>query len=372
MVVADMEFYSNDIINMSIPDDTIREGNRKYGPGENHGTACCEVIAKIVPEVKLRQIFSGNTPLQFLDAVNRMKTLGEKIDVVSCSCGFMIGPGLFGIHDDLYYALENLTSNGTIWVNSAGNEAERHWSGTFNDPDGNGFNNFSGSDESINVTLKRGDMLNVYVTWNDWPDPNLGYATRDYALWVLGPKTSDPPKLSDDPQTGRQNERPQEIIGHMPIMHDGIYQIMIEKKKANATDTLFHLFVDSDTRYISLDEYTDPKGSLNTVACFGNVITVGAVNGTTKEIMPYSSRGPASDGTAKPNIVAPTNIMTASTYPQPFTGTSAAAPVVAGCIALALNHGSNQGDIFRYASDLGLIGPDNTYGHGLINMKFLT
>jgi hypothetical protein len=370
MVVADMQFYSNDLTKTAIPDDTIFEGRHSYNADQIHGTACSEVIAQIVPEIKLYQIFAGNTPLQFLDAINNIEKLGEKIGVISCSCGFPIGPGLFNVHDDLYYAIENLTLNGTIWVNSAGNDAESHWSGSFNDPDENGFNNFSGSDESINITLNRGDDLKVILTWNDWPDPNYGNSTQDYALWVLGPTESDL-KVADDPQTGRRNDFPQEIC-YMPIGHNGIYQILIEKKNANARNAQFHLFVESDTRNIRLDEYAVADGSLNSVACFDNVITVGAINSTSNEIMPYSSRGPTSDGRVKPDLVGPTNITTISTYPWPFTGTSAAAPAVAGCIALVLNHNGDLQEIYKHVIDLGPIGPDNIYGSGLVNMEFLT
>jgi len=369
MVVADMQFYSNDLTKTVIPDNTTFEVRHSYSSDQVHGTACSEVIAQIVPDVKLYQIFAGNTPLQFLDAINNIENLGDKIDVISCSCGFPIGPGLFNVHDDLYYAIKNLTSNGTIWVNSAGNDAECHWSGSFNDPDMNGFNNFSGSDESINITLNRGDDMKIYLTWNDWPDPNYGNSTQDYALWVLGPTESDL-KVADDPQIGRRNDFPQEIC-YMPIGHNGIYQILIEKKNANVSNAQFHLFVKSDKKNICLDEYGVAEGSLNSVACSDNVITVGAVNSNSKEIMPYSSRGPTSDGRVKPDIVGPTNITTISTYPWPFTGTSAATPAVAGCIALILNHGGDLNEIYRHVTDLGAMGPDNIYGRGLVNMEFL-
>jgi len=55
-----------------------------------------------------------------LDVVKKLINWSEKIDVVSCSMGFETGPALFGIHDDLYYAIKRLTDKGTIWVNSAG------------------------------------------------------------------------------------------------------------------------------------------------------------------------------------------------------------------------------------------------------------
>jgi subtilisin family serine protease len=330
-----------------------------------------------------------------LSTVSNLKDLTDKIDIVSCSIGFKSGPGIFNIRDDLYYAIRNLTSSGTIWVNSAGNEAEKHWMGKFNDPDGDGFNNFRGKDKSINITLEKGTLLSVILVWNDWQDPNYGYSTQDYDLWVLGPKPEDT-KYSKRPQKGHRNEFPQEIIGNMIAPRDGIYQILIEKKNATTNNTMFHIFVDSENNRIGLDEYSVSQSSLNAVACYDIVKSVGALNTSNHEIKPYSSRGPPFSGRLKPDLVAPTDLQTVSYYPSPFTGTSAAAPVVAGCIALdlsednlnknALNSNNlisnnrdqidNSKDVFieleSHATDLGPKGPDNIYGYGLINMSFLS
>ena len=53
-------------------------------------------------------------------------------------------------------------SHGILWVNAAGNHAQRHWSGTFADSDGDGFHNFSGPDQGNTGRLKEG----VREAWN--------------------------------------------------------------------------------------------------------------------------------------------------------------------------------------------------------------
>ncbi len=106
--------------------------------------------------------------------------------------------------------------------------------------------------------------------------------------------------------------------------------------------------------------------------------SVGAVN-EFLDIAGFSSRGPsACDGRVFPDVVAPgVNIRTADpafngSYSY-WSGTSFAAPHVAGTMALVM--GAFQGLLLAdlefatkyYAHDLGLPGPDNDYGYGLID-----
>jgi hypothetical protein len=364
VVVLDYQFYHNNLTNLSLPKNTIYENKHNYSKNEIHGTACSEIIGQIAPGIKLYQVYAGGSPAMMLDVVKKLINWSEKIDVVSCSMGFFSGPGLYGIHDDLYYAIKRLTDEGTIWVNSAGNEAERHWSGKFNDPDGNGYLNFSAKDESINVSLKEREQISVYLSWNDWQDPNYGKSTQDYDL-ILDPKPYDGNEIkSNKPQLGERNQRPEEILSYV-AKQDGIYQIKIKKIKATRNDTLFHLF--TRIRGVAkLDEYRVAAGSLTPIACYDNVIAVGAFNISSGEIEPYSSRGPCPDKEVKPDLVAPTNIRTAISSQRVFDGTSAAAPVVAGCIALDKD-GFDQARLKEYCRSLGKNEPNDVYGNGLIS-----
>src|SRR3546814_7203531 len=76
------------------------------------------------------------------------------------------------------------------------------------------------------------------------------------------------------------------------------------------------------------------QGSLSEPADHPGVITVGAL--TTSEARTeaeYSSRGPTRDGRFKPNLLSPTGAGNSSPAAS-FGGTSAAAPHVAGALAL--------------------------------------
>ena len=99
------------------------------------------------------------------------------------------------------------------------------------------------------------------------------------------------------------------------------------------------------------------------------------------EIMESSSRGPAHDGRIKPDIAANGNNHVSTDESQgyrDFGGTSGAAPVIAGVMAMLheaydTNHGSRanaallKAIMLNTATDLGNKGPDFIYGWGSLN-----
>lgn len=112
-----------------------------------------------------------------------------------------------------------------------------------------------------------------------------------------------------------------------------------------------------------------------------NAFAVGAVDNG-KVIAEFSARGPSScDITQiKPEVVAPGVSIRSSTKGGGFsymTGTSMAAPYVAGLVALIRQYNPNATvDQIKYAflqatEDLGAPGEDNDYGHGFIDASRL-
>lgn len=117
-----------------------------------------------------------------------------------------------------------------------------------------------------------------------------------------------------------------------------------------------------------------------------NVVTVGNVT-RTDALANSSSRGPATDGRIKPDIVAvgtsvysTTDANGANTY-NSKTGTSMSCPGVTGTLAVLmqaykdLNNGSEahgsllKGALMNTAEDLGNPGPDYRFGYGRINAR---
>ncbi len=147
---------------------------------------------------------------------------------------------------------------------------------------------------------------------------------------------------------------------------------------------LLHVYAAGNNGWETCDGF--PK-SFHTVLRYyqaaKNVLTVGNAKDN-RGINPNSSRGPVDDGRLKPEICGVgTKIMsTGRDYDYwSATGTSMAAPAVVGTMALMyeryreLNGGANPtGALMKAiacntADDLGNIGPDYTFGYGLINAR---
>ena len=121
-----------------------------------------------------------------------------------------------------------------------------------------------------------------------------------------------------------------------------------------------------------------------------NVITVGAIDDkntlsrSDDSIASYSSRGPTGDGRLKPDITAPGDDIMSCNYDWEGwlglnpdfvskSGTSMAAPHIAGSILLILDYKGTQWDakaikalLLNTAEDKGSTGPDNSYGYGYV------
>ena len=141
---------------------------------------------------------------------------------------------------------------------------------------------------------------------------------------------------------------------------------------------------DGDCPPYPWDQISSPGGTAK------NTITVGATYSDTNGHTCFSSRGPTDDGRIKPDVSAPgdengclVDPQINSTWPgntyDEIAGTSMSAPAVAGTAALLYQdyrntHGGADPTpatvkalLIHTARDLGNVGPDYTYGWGLIN-----
>lgn len=364
IAIIDYQYYVDRLSERELPKNRIQLFNGTFSEDSRHGTACAEIIGDVAPNVTLYMIGLEESSVSgFKEAVDKLLNWNKRIDIVSCSIDFSYG--LFDKGDSICRAVRNLTKNGTIWITSAGDEAQRHWQGTFRDENENAFNEFGPGDEALNLTLQRGMPLEVWLSWNDsWSN-----ASQDYDLYVFAPDGTY--AISKKLQDGHEGQEPVEMV-FMLAPVSGNYSIKIRKYSASRDNTVFQLFASQE-----LSKYNVESSSLGGLASCPEVITVGAVDVSNLQRENYSSMGPTIDGRLKPEFVAPDNVTTASYLPEKFQGSSASVPYAAGIFALALEKGRKLGltdeEIVQFllnsAIDLGPKGPENEYGYGLINLK---
>lgn len=347
------------LLGTALPANVITKSFRADGDisaDENHGTAVTELVHSVAPGAQL-YLVNYETELEFRQAVNWL--IQQRVDIISHSAGYTIGPfdGTGFIDDNVNRAIDN----GIVWVNSAGNYAQRHWEGRFIDRDGNNFTEFSDNgDESQNINALAGQLIEVSLSWDDWDRVN-----QDYEL-VLTDADGNIVAISEDPQNGRRGQEPAESIEYIPA-NTGVYKIKIEIYSATR-DVFFQLY--SSTNNL---EYQVPSSSLAVPSDVQRVIAVGATYWNDDRLESFSSRGPTKDGRIKPDITAPDGVSTVTYGQTSFFGTSSSAPNVAGSVALlisARNLSVNEikSALENSSLDLGPAGKDNLYGAGRIDV----
>ena len=114
-----------------------------------HGTACAEIVYDMAPNVEM-WLSNPGTLAEVGNAVDWL--ISQGVEIISYSMGwYNLGPG-----DGTGYIcdiVKKAYDAGIVWVSAAGNEAESHWSGIFNDTDNDGWHNFYGQNEILRFNV---------------------------------------------------------------------------------------------------------------------------------------------------------------------------------------------------------------------------
>lgn len=334
-----------------------------------HGTACAEIVHDMAPNAEM-WLTNPGTLVETGNAVDWL--IGGGVDIISYSVGwYNVGPGNgFGY---ICQIVKKAFDAGITWVSAAGNAAEDHWSGTFNDPDNDRYHNFSGSDEILQFYVPAYTPISTYLKWNGWGNWNgmtFSGSNQDYDLHLYiwtGYSWSYVTK-STNWQTGSQN--PVESIRGWYSTRSTNWGIAI--KKYSATKKVrFDLFVAN--YHVGPIEHNVKAYSLLSPADSPNTVTVGAVHWANDKLEYYSSQGPTLDGRIKPDLSAPSVVSCISYGNEGFNGTSAACPHVAGAFALMkgktpLSLVQIRSYLDAFAIDLGLGNKNNKFGAGRLNL----
>ena len=288
----------------------------------DHGTQMAEIVHDVAPGASLVTMTFDDD--QFADAVAWLELTG--VDVVSFSMEWTNGP-LDGTHWTAPIIQASIDA-GITWVVAAGNSAETHHNGTTMDVDGDGWLEVtSGGIEKNEFTLGAGDTAEVSLSWDN-PDTDMDLCLFDMEDTAPG----GPPALiicTDNPQgSGQPATETLNLSNQTVAVHRYGYGLV----RRSGPQTTY----ETRTWGTGPLQFANPAASIGVPGNMADVITVGAVAWDTGKLQPYSAWGPNHMGDRKPEVVGPDEISTSRRGGAVNTGTSYAAPHVAGLVALML------------------------------------
>ena len=322
----------------------------------DHGTIVAEAVSDIAPEASL-YLGGIRTRGDLADVVDWM--IDEDVSIINMSLTWGFdgpGDGTSPRANSPLNIVTRATANGILWLNSAGNEGQSSWLGAPTDSDDDGILELDGNEQ---LTLNSGGAHAVQLRWHgDW-----NASASDLDIHILD-AAGDIVAQSLNPQNAQPGQHPHEIA--FAKTTGTVLQITTESQELPP-------WVQVLAWSASIDE-TNQSGSIGSPAESADpaMLAVGAANWQrTQTIEGYSSRGPATDGRIKPDLVA--SACGHATYPSPkrlFCGTSQSSPHAAGMAALVLHAFpdlSNE-QVAQYLTDTALdrgdAGPDNIWGTG--------
>lgn len=280
-------------------------GDIRFADGE-HDTAVAEIVAETAPDARLYLAGVGSrpSPEEYRRAVQWL--VANDVDVIVDSASYF-PPSAEGM-TEMNQVATNATRQGVVFVTSAGNYADRHWSQTVS---GEGWVEFTRGAQVNplgNGTIQGQVTLRLYWTSD---------ADYDLYLYRRTPGPNDPVVAKSVARQSGPGTHAEAIDVRVPT---GQYYVAVHARDGAAARTTLDLF-SASTRL----KYTDADGSMVAPATAENVIAVGALSGESGEPRSYSSRSGALD------LAAPDGSETSAGR---LFGTSAAAPLVAGTAAL--------------------------------------
>jgi len=326
------------------------------GPGSTTpGTAAAEVVCDVAPDADL-YLANFSTHAEWDAAIDWF--VSEGVDVAVETGGFTGGP----VDGTSSYArkLDAAHDDGLLFCQAAGELGQRHWSGPFQDINGNDYLDFvAGTDEGNDLYAMEGSSIRLSLWWDDpW-----GGSSNDYDLCLFDDTWGTELASSESRQNG--NDNPLESLS-FTAGYTGWYKVAVRSYDSDRSAT-FDL-----ASYRHNLQHRIPAGSLLVPGDSTTALTVGAVPWSNPdELESFSSRGPTGDGRVKPDLVAPDGVTTSLGV---YTNTTCAAAHVAGAAALVLCRYTDwsideaQWFLEATAVDLGATGKDNEFGSGRVHL----
>ena len=342
-VISDGMNYSNDsyyAYELPVINSVDNSGNNELYP-QSEGTAMMEIIYDFAPAAEL--YFGGiDNYDNYLDFANRINHLAQQgCKVIVDDIGFIAGYSYFQ-EMELSAAINQFTNNyNGCYIAAVGNDNGNMYTGTNYTIDETEFLEFNNSTTHLEFTPENSGQVTIVLQWADtWYNP-----TQDFDLYVHNNTTNA--VIASGLNRGSYFN-PEEVCT-INVTENQKYYLRVK---------WYNYSISEDNREIkilflpdeSIQELNLPLKS-NSKEIFGKEITnnligvaaTNANNGSTVES--FSSRGPAVVFTSGGNIIleqqpkitgadgVSTYVGEEGNFNNPFYGTSAAAPHIAGIAA---------------------------------------
>lgn len=388
----------------------------------DEGTAMMEIVYDLAPGVKQLSFCGPQSTVDFITCLNDFAanvSANVIVDDLQFPGGAMFSDDTFNTAVTSFSAAHpNLRL-----VTAAGNDAQGYWQGTWNSPatvapvvttvngvtytQAANFGTTSAPVAYLTISLPSqavGDTLGYIVEWNDpWTDsataPN---DPNDYDVVVLDGNTGTAHAVAcnqgDNVSTSgtscnQINSKslftpgPQPIQGSTWTATNRTYYLEVVQGASgygNPGPNLKILVFDNTNPYPIIVSPATPGSVFGHAALpYSAEISVGAINATAAlsgsySIESFSALGPVeygvTGGTAqsimKPDFAAPdcVSVTGAGGFSNPFCGTSAAGPHIAGLLALLMQGYPSQSPytlLQKAATQPGSLSPNGTFGFGV-------
>ncbi|HJZ62616.1 MAG TPA: S8 family serine peptidase [Miltoncostaeaceae bacterium] len=342
-------------------------GTNAYTNPTDHGDLVGQTVYDYAPKASYWFV-NYHTVDDFVAAVDWL--ISQRVDIVVHSNNFLDGP--FDGTSPAARAVDRAAAAGILWFNSAGNYAQKHWSGPWTDATGDRVLDWPVTPD-WEMVHDSGRPFTFHLSWDN--PPGAPPSDLDLQLQRLdsgGVWSTVASSTARQTDAGPASER---INGWRPAA-TGTYRLRVLLAAGPPPAGPLTLF--------SREDDLSPiggtaAGSVPTPADADGSISIGATEWRGNVLKSYSSQGPTADGRMKPDLAAPTGTaLAASDGPKEVGGTSNAAPNAAGAAAVVLSSERAAGlsptaadiraQLVQSALDLGTPGPDMAFGFGRVKV----